>query len=123
MDTLDWQRITLNFPRRITLDVFSNTDIRRIAKNKGLRSGDQIKIRLHLDDKNAGSWRQDRENILKLVNTVGLLELHGFELVTEQLSPMKTKAVPTVANFDDLCKDLNISAELIKIGKDIMKQV
>lgn len=120
--TLEWEYLTFDFPKRRTVNIKSFSDLDAIADS--LRPRDQVKIRLFLDQKNMGKWKETREQCKELLSGMGVV-LHSFELKKEfdEVKPVAT--TPTKArtvDFEDFCTTQKVTDELKQIGSEIIKE-
>jgi predicted phosphodiesterase len=119
---LEWKYVPLQFPRRYTIDIKSTDDLK--AAIEPMLSGDQVKVRLHLDQDNMHKWREIRDQVRILTDNHGMgLILHGFEIKTHQApTPIKDSKNKHFTDFAHYCDMQKVSKELIEVGHSIIQE-
>lgn len=107
--------------RKHTIDIKSIKDLDSID----CKEGDQVKVRIHLDD--VTEWIEIKESV-KNYCTVNKLDLHQVELVRKDSHlPIKHQKLKVQTSpqelFELFCKQSKVDSALVSYGKNILKQV
>lgn len=123
LDNHKWERIEFNFPHRWTVEVTSVRELETNINCEGMRAGDQIKVRLHLNQDNMSDWRQIKEDCRMLLVERGI-ELCAFEMIKDYQETIHLQADVNrqFTDFDGYCKKQQITPELVQVGKEIVTQ-
>jgi hypothetical protein len=121
-----WERVELpQFPKRITFDAWNIADLRQQVDLQTATGRVQAKLRLHVDQSTAGTYREFADQAKELLISCGV-ELHGLIPVMEhhKNEPVDPTAVREyrVTTYDEFCQEKQFSAEFIKAGRDIMER-
>jgi hypothetical protein len=121
-DSLDWQYLNFDFPKRLTLSTKTVSSL--VTQLEDLKVGDQVKIRLHLDQKNMGKWREIRDEIRKELSDRGIT-LHAFEMIKDFNDTVPISSAPErkFTDFTQFCEHQKINKDLQKIGEEIIGEV
>lgn len=82
-------------PRRVMLDVNALAEARDIWA-KGVKPGDQVKLRVHLPASEVHTWKNLRREVLAVFKAAGG-EVHGIELIPDGAGMRRSVSISTTA--------------------------
>lgn len=125
-ETLKWERIPLDFPRRLVFDCESLDDLApQILKSKSTIKRAQVKVRLHVTKNNLGQEQNIKRAITANFEVGQHYELCGFEIINE-LKHLETFTRPEerrFSDFDTYCIRHKVPENLVVLGKSIMEEL
>lgn len=124
--TLFWERIPLQFPRKLTFNITSSEDLEIQVKEKITKENitdAMVKVRLHIDAINMHYWQKIQQECKNLVASHGY-KWGGWEMVKDYMEAMPTpdQAKNQSIGFDEYCGQQQIEERLVKVGKKLLEE-
>lgn len=125
--TLEWERVPLDFPRKVTLDITSVESLKSHLNRMAMEGIDRafVKIRLHVNHSNMGDRHEIQRQVLDLMSKSSM-SVSAFEMPSDLVSKSRlTELAPEkrqFIDFDEFCKRRQIPESLIAVGKSIIQE-
>lgn len=127
LNTAKYDRVFFDFPKRLVFDCKNIEDIlEEMSVNNIDVTGNQVKVRLHLDKDNLATWKEIKREIDEAMVQSGVNH-YKFELINTAIREYKPIANDSPAkqtvDFDSYCASQKIEGELKEFGKNILENL
>jgi DNA repair exonuclease SbcCD nuclease subunit len=122
-NTLKWERVLLDFPRRLTFDVKTSAELKTALKSSKSDKA-QVKLRIHIDQENIEGWRELKEQCQTLIKE------RGYDMFQTEINRDWKKVTTSVKqeqikkdDFESFCEQNNVNMNLKNFGLNILKEI
>lgn len=123
--TATFEREPLNFPRRLTFDVRSVSQLAEMLSNaKNTIPEAQVKVRAHFDKDNQDQWQPLRDEAAKLVSEVGY-EFCGMSTKNDykQVTVTQSQKERQFTDFRTFAQRRNLPERIVSLGEAVIEEV
>jgi hypothetical protein len=120
---VDWEYVNFDFLNRHTFDFLDLSSLEVQMNKAGVKAGDQVKLRLHINDHNMADWRSVKAGAYTLCEDLGI-ELCGYSEVKDyqEVVGIADTIERRFTDFETFGQRQNISPELMAFGKQIIQE-